>query len=207
MPRYVIITAYAPEGIKGAYELREDDIVICADGGYALAKAAGIKASLVLGDFDSGSPPDDTPWQRVPPEKDDTDTMLCLKHAIKAGAEDILLVGGMGGRLDHTLSNLQTLAYASKRGVRAAWCARGQYLFLLEGPQETFVAHPGNGYLSLLAFSPKCTGVCVSGVAYPLDGATLTSDFPLGVSNVITGARAKVSVVEGTLAVIVSHDA
>ena len=80
------------------------DLVIAADGGYA--HMGGIKPDLVVGDFDSlGYVPDGESVVRHPAEKDDTDTMLAARIGIERGYRTFLLLGGVGGRLDHTLRN------------------------------------------------------------------------------------------------------
>ena len=90
-------------------KLEDDDIVIAADSGYHTAKALGERVDLLLGDFDSiGSIPRDEGMeiQQVPAEKDYTDTQLAVEIALERGAEDIVIIGGLSGRLDHTLSTL-----------------------------------------------------------------------------------------------------
>ena len=82
--------------------LREDDYIICADRGYAYCVSMGVVPDLVLGDFDSynGSLPQNCELLRYPVEKDDTDTMLAVKEAIRRGYHEIMMLGMLGGRLD-----------------------------------------------------------------------------------------------------------
>ena len=93
--------------------LREDDYIICADRGYAYCVSMGVVPDLVLGDFDSynGSLPQNCELLRYPVEKDDTDTMLAVKEAIRRGYHEIMMLGMLGGRLDHTLANIQTVVF------------------------------------------------------------------------------------------------
>ena len=101
--------------------LREDDYIVCADRGYAYCAAMGRKPDLILGDFDSynGKLPPGCEVLRYPSEKDDTDTMLAVKEAIRREFADILMLGMLGGRLDHTLANIQTIVYAEQHGASA----------------------------------------------------------------------------------------
>ena len=88
------------------------DLVIAADSGLRTAELFGVSPSLLLGDFDSlGTPParDGLEILRVPAEKDVTDTQLAVEVALSRGADDLVIVGGLGGRLDHSLSNLAIL--------------------------------------------------------------------------------------------------
>ncbi len=98
--------------------VRQEDYLICADSGYRHCVQLGFSPQLVLGDFDSyaGVVQSDCELLRYPIEKDDTDTMLAVKQALQRGYERLLLVGMLGGRLDHTLANIQTLVYAVEHG-------------------------------------------------------------------------------------------
>ena len=74
----------------------------------------------MIGDFDLSEEPEGEAIERHPVMKDDTDTMLCVKRALKGGELDFLIVGGFGGRLDHTLANIQTMQYLAQCGA-CAW--------------------------------------------------------------------------------------
>ena len=108
-----------PEQIKNL--VRQEDYLICADSGYRHCVQLGFSPQLVLGDFDSyaGVVQSDCELLRYPIEKDDTDTMLAVKQALQRGYERLVLVGMLGGRLDHTLANIQTLVYAVEHGAAA----------------------------------------------------------------------------------------
>ena len=97
-----------------------DDLVIAADSGYHNAIALGEKPAIILGDMDSireTELPKDIEILKVPAEKDFTDTQLAVDTAIKRGAREIVIVGGLDGRLDHTLSNLSILEDLNKKGI------------------------------------------------------------------------------------------
>jgi len=197
----LIITPYIDGELSDIIKGKNFDLVLCADASYDAAKSAGLAVDEVIGDFDHGKKPDFKNITVVPCEKDDTDTMLCIKRAIALGADDILIVGGIGGRLDHTVANIQSLAYADSKGVRAV---------LTDGSNEaTIVSHGAvfkkkDGYFSLFAYGGECEGVTLCGVKYPLDNATLGVSFPLGVSNEITGERASLEIKSGRALVIFS---
>ncbi len=113
MKRCIIITAYINGEIREITDIKETDYIICTDRGYELALSENIAPNVVLGDFDSseGIIPD-IPKGKIltfPVEKDDTDTMLALKHALPMKFDRIIIVGGLGGRLDHTVANLHSL--------------------------------------------------------------------------------------------------
>ena len=103
----IIITSYvdAPFDMKQALTQMEDPYIICTDGGFDLAKQAGITPHLLLGDLDSiqSRIPKELPLKTFPPEKDYTDLELAIHTAIEKKASHVEIWGGIGGRLDHTV--------------------------------------------------------------------------------------------------------
>ena len=92
--------------------------VIAADKGLVHLEAQGIRPDLIVGDFDSlGRVPAGDNILRHPVEKDDTDTMLAVKTALDRGMGTIVFYGCLGGRLDHTYANFQTLTYLARHGA------------------------------------------------------------------------------------------
>lgn len=187
-----------PEGIQNA------DFVIACDRGYAYAKRLGIVPDLFIGDFDSlaESLPESVPALDLPCEKDDTDTMAAVRYAVGKGRRQIVLYCALGGRLDHLLGNLQAAAYAVRQGARVEIRDESNRIWLLQNGKLTLPPLPGYS-LSLLAVSDTCKNVSVRGVKYPLEEATLTNSFPIGVSNEWRG-DAQIRVGEGVLMVICS---
>ncbi|MGI6736753.1 MAG: thiamine diphosphokinase [Anaerovoracaceae bacterium] len=142
---------------------------------------------------------------RLPAKKDKTDTALCIDYAAGLGFRQILLIGGTGGRADHTVANLQTIAAAARDGISVMLVDSCNVIMALVDDEMLLPARPG-WKLSLLSHSDRCTGVCARGVEYPLEDAELTSDFPLGVSNEFTADEAYLAVAHGTLLVMLSRD-
>jgi thiamine pyrophosphokinase len=183
-----------------SFSPKPGDLVIAADGGYA--HMGGIKPDLVVGDFDSlGYVPDDELVVRHPAEKDDTDTMLAARIGIERGYRAFVLLGGVGGRLDHTLANIQTLAFLRENGARAALIGESEVITLLHDESLRFSAGL-SGIISVFSYGAVAYGVYERGLAYALTDATLTDTNPLGVSNAFTGEPAEVSVREGRLVVL-----
>ncbi len=183
-----------------------DDLVIAADSGYHNALSLGETVQLLLGDFDSigdAKIPDKIEQLKVPAEKDFTDTQLAVETALKRGANEIVIIGGLDGRLDHTLSNLSILEDLSKKNIHAVITdGRNRVRFL--SSTSTLIARSGFRYLSLLCLSQKAKGVSIEGCKYPLKNATITRDFQYAVSNELTGNCALVSVKKGDLYIIES---
>ncbi|MBR6708765.1 MAG: thiamine diphosphokinase [Clostridia bacterium] len=191
------------------------DLVIAADSGYRNARLLGEQVSLLLGDMDSlggdaAAAVDEVQVAggevlRVPAEKDETDTQLAVREAVMRGADELVIIGGMSGRVDHTLSNLAILEAMCERriptclldGRNRARCIKNDSLLL---------ANVGFRYLSLIAVDEVCRGVSVEGCRYPLKNATLHRRNQYAVSNEMTGVAALVSVKRGRLLVIESSD-
>ena len=217
MNRCIIITAYQSTGrLTDSTVVRPDDFVICADAGFIYARKEGLLPNLVIGDFDSGDfavieqelmDPSLAGCRsiRVAAEKDDTDTMICLKYGIEAGYEEFFILGGLGGRLDHTMANLQTMCYAVEHG-RTIWVLDGNNRATLRDPGSLTVDHLEGFKISLFSFGEACDGVSISGVKYPLSDHLLKNYFPLGVSNEFLEKKAEISHISGKLLIILSHD-
>ena len=203
--RICAILAGGPEEGMPCEPLPEQAYILCADSGLHLAERLHRMPNLVLGDFDSlGAVPVHLPHMTVPVEKDDTDTMLAVRVALEKGFRDIRIYGAFGGRLDHTLANLQTLEYLRMHGADGMLCGVRDCARMLCGGESLRLAARQDWSLSLFAWSEQCTGVCASGVYYPLSGGTLKRSFPLGVSNRITAESAEISCGSGMLLVMQS---
>ncbi len=204
----LIITPYLTCDIRSLANIETYDLILCADSAYLAAAREQITPHIVIGDFDHGTdvkPKNDKNVITVPSEKDDTDTMLCLKYAIRHDTDDVTILGGIGGRLDHTVANLQTLAFAEKQGIRARLLGEKDEVFLCTDA-VSLPKKQEKCYLSVFAYDGICRGVTIKGTKYEVESAELTSDFPLGVSNEITQARAEIEVCEGRLLIILSKE-
>lgn len=181
------------------------DFVIACDAGYVHAQRADIVPNVLIGDFDSyhGVLPEGIEIIKTKPEKDDTDTMMALKLAIRRGYRRIMLVGALGGRIDHMLANISLTAFAAEKGAD---------LQIVDGHHQIFAVRNGRRRimrstwrnLSVFAFDTECSGVSLRGVKYPLEDAVLTNTFALGVSNEFTDDVAEISVESGILIVVLS---
>lgn len=189
----------------------EGDLLICADRGYAAARSFGLAPDLVVGDFDSMPADRLTEADRgrtlfLPRAKDDTDTAVCVAEGRKRGYRIFRVGGGLGGRLDHTLANLQLAADCALRGESLWLCDARNRASVLAPGAYVLPRMPGR-YLSLMAYTEEVRGVTLTGARWPLDGAALLSRRALGVSNEWTAEEARLSFAEGLLAVFFSGDA
>ena len=181
-------------------ETGPEDCVIAADGGLRHAHAAGVEPTVILGDFDSlGYVPRGA--NVFPVEKDDTDAMLAVRQGLAQGCRAFLLYGGLDGpRLDHTVANYQALQFLADHGAAGYLVGRDYLVTVVKNGTLSFPAGC-SGTVSVFAMGADAQGVSLTGLYYPLTDGTLTSGFPLGVSNHFTGAEAEISVKEGSLLV------
>ena len=192
--------------------MSEADLIIAADSGYNNASRLGVRPGLLLGDLDSidrgALAPDELEHIEkiiVPAIKDDTDTQLAVDTALERGADEIIIIGGLGGRLDHTLSTVFLLEYIKDKGARGVITDGRNRVRIMESGEELTIKR-GYKYLSLVGLTDTCEGVSISGVFYPLKDAVLERKYAFAVSNEITADAAEISLSKGILLVIESRD-
>ena len=204
----IIITPYLLYPIRDIVSTEGADLIVCADTAYLAAKKEEIVPHAVIGDFDHAEHEDQLSGEkkvlRFSSVKDDTDTMLCVKYALNRGAREIVIVGGIGGRLDHTFANIQTLSFIRTHGA-VGTILDGDHLVTVVSSYVT-LKKGAYDYASVFALDPVCRDITLKGFKYEGDHLDLTSDFPLGVSNEITAEKAEISVGEGTLLVILAKN-
>ena len=188
-------------------ELAPDDLVIAADGGFDYLEEIGIRADIVLGDFDSVISYDlPSDAIRYPKDKDDTDMMIAVKLGLEKGYKEFAIFGGLGGRLDHTLGNIQLLTYISKQGAAGTLYCDDYAIQVVNagsivlGKDTTF--NVAGNLCSVFALDRHCHNVTIQGLKYEVTGADWYNHLPIGVSNEFTGKRAVVSCTKGSIAVL-----
>lgn len=200
MKRCFIFAAGTFYGLREAP--RADDVTIAADAGLHNCRSAGIEPELVIGDFDSMAQPPRGDCVVAPVEKDDTDTMLAVREGLARGCGEFYIYGGTGGvRLDHTLANLQTLAFLRRHGARGYLYDCDFVYTVLENETLTLRRQVEWGLVSLFAMSGTQQDVTLEGLQYPLTHGTLTGDLPIGVSNHFIADTARITCGSGLLLV------
>lgn len=179
-----------------------DDFVIAADGGYLFLEQEGIAIDLIVGDFDSlGQVPVHDKVMEFPAEKDDTDMMIAIKEGITRGYEEFIIYGGLGGRLSHSLGNIQLLSYLSHQGMRGYLRNKNSQVTVITNGNLA-IAKGKKGYLSIFALEGEAKGVTLKGLKYPLERYMLTSQVPLGISNEFMNQDAEIIVEDGSLCIV-----
>ena len=188
-------------------DIQTTDFIIACDKGYGYAQQAGLRPDLLVGDFDSytGSIDPTLTIQRYRPEKDDTDTMIAMRYAVEQGYSEIVLFCALGGRLDHLYGNLQAAAFATAKGCRVEINDQNTTFYFLQNGTICLPRREGFS-LSIFSFTDRCYDVCIRGAKYPLDHATLTNTFPIGVSNEWVN-EVEISAGQGILMIVLSNQA
>ena len=203
-PRRAVIVAGAdiPDCAAAAALLRPDDYMIYCDSGLRHMEALG-RPDLIIGDFDSHEDPKlQTETIVLPVVKDDTDSFFAAKKAAERGFGEVLMLGCIGGRLDHTLANISAMLWLRERGVKAV-ASDGRSDMQIIVPGETAEVPDSYPFFSLVTIDGPAEGVRVSGAKYELDGARIESSFQYAVSNEpVPGKTARISLEKGRLLLI-----
>ena len=203
MKNRCVIIAGAP--VFAGFDRQGGDYIIAADSGYTHALAAGIRPDLLIGDFDSltGTIDETIKTIKAPVVKDDTDTMLAVKYALAKGYRDFLLLGATGGRLDHQMANVAVCAYIAEQGGICEMRDSANSIFAIKNSKILLDKKEGWS-VSVFSYTDQSEGVSLTGLKYPLNNATLTSTFPIGVSNKFADEKASVEVKDGIVVIVLS---
>ena len=191
-----------PRGYEGL--LRTEDMVICADGGAVNAEAMGIRPHVLIGDLDSFREsrirPEDVEVSIHPMSKDATDLELAIDYALEQGADEILLLGAVGSRLDQTLANVGLLSRPLLEKVPTRLLGPDWEAFLIwsEGTVEGELGE----VVSLIPMTPEVAGITTEGLEYPLRRGRLRTGYTVGISNTLTAPQARIEIKTGLLLVV-----
>jgi len=199
----------------GNIRVLEDDLVIAVDGGLNYCPVLELEPDLILGDFDSvGEEQKEALLElqrQIPdrvislkPEKDDTDMLAALKMGLEYGYTNFNIYAATGGRLEHTIANIQCLLYLKNHDAVGYIMDGNGMIFVMQNEEVRF-KDTLEGYLSIFALGKSAKGVTIKGMKYELNQETLTNDFPIGISNEFIGKEALVRVEDGELVGIISY--
>ena len=196
---------------------KDVELVIAADGGARHALALGVAIDLWVGDGDSigedalaDLEAAGVPVERSPQDKDESDTELAIRAALRVGQSGVLVLGALGGRIDHALANIGLLAMPELAGREAAILDANSRTVLVRAPgpdgaavERLLPGRPGD-LVSLLPLGPGVEGVTTRGLAYPLVDEPLPEGRARGLSNVRSAPDAALVVRRGLLLVVES---
>jgi thiamine pyrophosphokinase len=192
---------------KARLLLQPDDYMICADGGTRHALALGLTPHLVIGDMDSINKGE---WQDFeksgvsvelfPQDKNETDLELAIHRALELDAEEVIIIGALGGRLDQTLGNIALLATppGNSRNIR-----------IDDGVEEIFFCrnqaqvHGRNGdIVSLIPWGNPVHGIQTEGLKWTLHSESLYPEKTRGISNEMIREVANIKISSGVLLIV-----
>lgn len=187
------------------------DLIICADGGASHLKKFGVMPHILLGDFDSILKEDLEYFKthgvqvlKFPVEKDMTDTELAVELAIEKGSNEIIIIGGLGSRMDHSMSNVFLLKKMLANDVKGRIINESNEITVIDSSIK--LKKDIGMKVTLLPLTESVEGVTTKGLYYPLIDAKITMGSTLGVSNEFVEDIAEVSIRKGLLLVIKSRD-
>jgi thiamine pyrophosphokinase len=190
--------------------LENADYVICADGGARHVKMLNVVPDVLLGDFDSISGSDydflkqRTNVETYPVEKNETDSEIAVELALKKGYRNIIILGGTGGRLDHTVANMLLLKRIHDAGAEGMLVNEKNQVYYVT---SAITLEREEGFkVSLIPLGQKACGITTGGLYYPLSGEDIESGSTRGISNEFIADTAEITVEKGALLVIKSKD-
>lgn len=192
---------------------KEMDFWVGADRGALYLAEQGIPVDVALGDFDSVSDNEYSiiekyakRFEKHPVMKNQTDLEIAIDLGIDEEVSQFYLFGVTGGRLDHALMNIQLLYPLLQQGKRAVIIDKGNYVEMFE-PGAYSIELEGYCYISFLAFTPKVTGLTLTGFLYPLENQTIHWGSSLCISNELSQKKGTFSFCKGILILVKSFDA
>ena len=179
-----------------------DDYVIAADAGLKYLEEERIVPDMVVGDFDTLKyVPDHPNVIALKPEKDFTDTWEAVRQGRIKGYEEFHIYCGLGGRIEHSIANIQLLSDLASKGFKGYLYDKNSVLTCIHNGEMNFGPEK-KGYISVFSLTDESYDVSIEGLKYQVSGYTLKSTFPLGVSNEFTGNASSVRVGEGILLLV-----
>ena len=184
------------------------DYIICSDGGANHAYSMNIVPDYIIGDLDSVNEniieyykSKKVKFEKFPTKKDETDTELCIELSDKLKAKEIHLIGALGGRIDHTIANINLLYYIRKRGITPKIISEKEEIYIAMDEEITIYGEIGD-IISILPIKNDAKGVTLNNLEYPLEDYDIEFSRPLGISNVMTDVNCSIKVKEGSLIII-----
>lgn len=187
--------------------------IIASDRGLEILHKYKIEPSHIIGDFDSINTEilnkyinkKNIQIERLNPEKDYTDTHMAVKLAIKLKSTNIIILGAIGTRIDHTIANIHVLKETLDANIKCSIINERNEIQLID-KTEIIELNSHYKYISLIPLTTKVEGVTLQGLKYTLNNATLEIGHSIGVSNEQKAKIAKIEIKKGILIIIKSKD-
>ncbi len=171
--------------------IKDGDFVVYCDSALRYKNALGAAPQLIVGDFDSfdrKNVNDSCEIITLKPEKDETDSFHAVKTVLERGFRDILILGGTGGRFDHTMANVSALCYIDKHGARGEMAdSSGRYFILSDGSFE--IKKGECRYFGIIPLDTPIEDLSITGAKYPLSHAKVDFDYLYTTSNEVSSDK------------------
>lgn len=196
------------EFVKYALSCYEYDIVICADGGASHLYKLNIVPDYILGDLDSLNSEiidfykmNKVNFKQFPTRKDETDAELCINLAKDLDVKEIHFIGALGGRIDHTIANINLMYYIKQLGITPMIKTSDVDMYLISNETSIIEGKKGDT-ISVIPIKDDAKGVTLENLEYPLSNFCMKYGTPIGISNVMEKNECRVSVEDGNLLII-----
>ena len=196
----VAASDFNAEHFKASYEAERFDEVYAVDAGFAHLEAVGCVPDMAIGDFDSlGYRPKCRRVIELPVEKDKSDLEVAMDRVKTRRYDEVFIYGALGGRLDHTMANLQMCARFAETGMGVTFVSDDCAIRIVVGPDAYELPLLAEGTVSVFSATDECHGVIERGMKYSIDDETISNRTTRGLSNELQGVEAAVAVEKGTL--------
>ncbi|WKY42983.1 thiamine diphosphokinase [Eubacteriaceae bacterium ES2] len=198
-----------PEFYRRKLMENHGSIVIGADGGANFLKNIDVCPDYLVGDMDSISAEvlryyeQKVTIERYPVVKDQTDTEIAIEKAIDLGADEVIIYGGTGDRIDHSLGNIYLLSRLLEKGIRGCIVNEKQEIYMID--DEIKFSYPIQTVISLLPVDGLAQAIYIDGFLYPVENGKMTIFEPYGISNMTNAEEQSIRVGSGKLLVIVNR--
>ncbi|CEN76660.1 thiamine pyrophosphokinase (TPK) (Thiamine diphospho kinase) [[Clostridium] sordellii] len=189
------------------------EYIICADGGAKHLYELDIIPHYILGDLDSLEEHiiefykrKKVEFKKFPSRKNETDTQLCVHLANELGVEELHLLGALGGRVDHTLANINLMYYIKELGIKPIIKSENEDIYIIENENITICGQKGNT-VSIIPLKGDLKGITLKNLEYPLNDANIKFGDPIGLSNVMTEDSFNVNLDKGSILIILNKKA
>lgn len=189
------------------------DIWISADGGALTLINEGIHIDYAVGDFDSINEEQYNMIQHhanrvesYPKEKNETDLEIALQKAMELKPNKLLLFGITGGRLDHSLINIQLLQQIHNNNIRGLLIDQWNQLELTYPGTHHITQDTFYPYISFIPLTNEVKNISLSRFRYPLNNYNLTWGSTRCISNELIDVIGTCTYESGILLLIKSRD-
>ncbi|MGL5347374.1 MAG: thiamine diphosphokinase [Peptostreptococcaceae bacterium] len=194
--------------IKELITKEQYDYIICADGGANHTYNMDIIPNYIIGDLDSIN--EDiiehykaykVKFEQFPTKKNETDSELCIYLSNKLQTKELHLIGALGGRIDHTIANINLLYYIRQMDIAPKIISEYEEIYIASNEEISVQGKKGDT-ISIIPIKGDANGVTLKKLEYPLENYNMKFSVPLGVSNIMLDSKCSIKVNEGNLIVI-----